>query len=307
MASLPLAASSGDLIADRRFAIARDLAARGELAGAAEVLMQALELTPKFRAAWFALGEVRETLGDRAAAAEAFRRVLLLDPDDEQGASVRLAHLDTRTQAMPPAYVRNLFDQYAPRYEEALVERLGYCAPRLLREAVEAAQRARGLPIRFRRMLDLGCGTGLAAEAFAACCENIIGFDLSRALIEQAASKHLYAGLAIADLIDALDREHESADLIIAADALVYVADLDRVCRAAARVLEPRGLFAFTTETHDGAGVVLGRKLRYAHSAACVRDALAAAGLTVLSLDAGSARKEGAVPVPGLVAVAAQD
>jgi predicted TPR repeat methyltransferase len=307
MASLPFAASSGDVIADRRFAIARDLAARGELAGAAEVLMQALELTPTFRAAWFALGEVRETLGDRAAAAEAFRRVLLLDPDDEQGASLRLAHLDSRTHAMPRAYVRNLFDQYAPRYERALIDELAYCAPRLLREAVEAARRARGLPIRFRRMLDLGCGTGLAAEAFAACCDSIVGFDLSRAMIAQAASKQVYAGLSIADLIDALDREHESADLIIAADALVYLADLDGVCRAAARVLEPGGLFAFTTETHDGAGVVLGRKLRYAHSAPYVRDALAAAGLTVLSLQAGSARKEGAVPVPGLVAVAAQD
>ncbi len=49
---------------------------------------------------------------------------------------------------------------------------------------------------------------------------------------------------------------------------------------AAAGVLEPDGVFAFTTETHERAGVVLGEKLRYAHSADHVRGALDAAGLS---------------------------
>ncbi len=94
------------------------------------------------------------------------------------------------------------------------------------------------------------------------------------------------------------------ADPIVAADAFVYLADLEPVCRAAALVLEGGGLFAFTTETHEGAGIVLGEKLRYAHSAGHVRGALEAAGLTVLSLAAASPRTENAVPVPGLLVVA---
>ena len=99
--------------------------------------------------------------------------------------------------------------------------------------------------------------------------------------------------------------EHQSrADLILAADAFVYLADLAPVCRAAARVLEAGGLFAFTTETHAGASVMLGETLRYAHSPDHVRGALAAAGLSVLALAEASARTEAAVPVPGLVAVA---
>ena len=68
--------------------------------------------------------------------------------------------------------------------------------------------------------------------------------------------------------------------------------------------LGPGGLLAFTVETHDGEGVVLGAGLRYAHSIACVRSALAACGLTLLSLEAVSARTEAGAPVPGLVAVA---
>jgi len=84
----------------------------------------------------------------------------------------------------------------------------------------------------------------------------------------------------------------------------VYLADLKPVCGAAARVLELGGLFAFTTETHDGGGVLLGEKLRYAHSADHVRTALEAAGLSVLALAPASPRTEAAVPVSGLVIVA---
>jgi predicted TPR repeat methyltransferase len=302
-AALPI--SSGDLIADRRFAIASELERRGEFLAAAEVLAQALERVPGFSITWFALADVRERLGDRAGAGEAFRQARALDPNDAQGAGLRLARLEARNEPMPPAYVRALFDQYAARYDCALVEELAYCAPRLLRDAVERTQTARGLPAKFRRMLDLGCGTGLAGEAFADCCDAMFGIDLSPAMIEQARRKHLYGGLLVADLAEALEREQARADLIVAADAFVYLPDLTPVCRAAARVLATGGgVFAFTTETHEGAGVVLSEKLRFAHSAQHVRGALEAAGLSVLALAPASPRTENAVPVPGLVVVA---
>jgi predicted TPR repeat methyltransferase len=304
MTSAALPISSGDLIADRRYAIARDLERRGELTAAADLLAQALERESRFPIAWFALADVRERLGDGVGAREAFRRALALDPQDTQGAGLRLARLEERTEPMPPTYVRTLFDQYAPRYDHALVEELAYCAPRLLRDAVESVRMARGLPFRFRRMLDLGCGTGLAGEAFAPSCDAMIGIDLSPAMIEGARRKNLYDGLIVADLAEALEREREGADLLVAADAFVYLADLKPVCRAAARVLERDGLFAFTTEGHEGAGVLLGEKLRYAHSAEHVRGALEAAGLSVLTLAPASARTENAVPVRGLLVVA---
>jgi predicted TPR repeat methyltransferase len=303
-ASAALPVSSGDLIADRRYAIAGELERRGEFLAAADVLAQALERAPGFSIAWFALADVRERLGDRAGAIEAFRRARALDPNDAQGAGLRLARLEARNEPMPPAYVRALFDQYAARYDRALVEELAYCAPRLLRDAVERIKAARGLPAKFRRMLDLGCGTGLAGAAFAKLCDAMFGIDLSPAMIEQARCKNLYGGLLVADLAEALEREQARADLIVAADAFVYLADLEPVCRAAARVLATGGVLAFTTETHEGAGIVLGEKLRYAHSVEHVRVALEAAGLSVLSLAAASPRTEGAVPVSGLVVVA---
>ena len=62
------------MIADRRFDFARDLQLKGDLAAAADLLLQATELAPGFASAWFTLGEIREQLGEREAAIAAFRK-----------------------------------------------------------------------------------------------------------------------------------------------------------------------------------------------------------------------------------------
>src|SRR6202011_267614 len=122
---------------------------------------------------------------------------------------------------------------------------------------------------------------------------------------EKARSTGLYAELAVADMLEGLrGRPDASTELVLAADAMVYVADLASLLREAKRVLVAGGLLAFTVETHDGDGVIIGEGLRYAHSAPYVRAAIRDAGLTLLQLEDLSARKEDNVPVPGLVAVA---
>ena len=73
-----------------------------------------------------------------------------------------------------------------------------------------------------------------------------------------------------------------------------------------ARVLAAAGLFAFTLETHDGDGVVIGRGLRYAHGKAYARDCVAAAGLGLSHLEEASPRTEDSAPVRGLVVVASK-
>ena len=73
------------------------------------------------------------------------------------------------TVCMPQAYVRALFDQYAPKFEGALVDDLGYRGPALLFKAVLAVRAAAGKPALFKRAIDLGCGTGLAARPSPGC------------------------------------------------------------------------------------------------------------------------------------------
>src|ERR1700719_4513185 len=130
----PLFVSSGDLIADRRYKWALDHAARGDFSGAADILAQTVELAPRFATAWFALGAIRDQLGDRDGAVAAFSHARAADPEDYHGARLQLARLGSGG-ARPPmtqTYVRRLFDQYAARYDAALTERLHYRGPALL-------------------------------------------------------------------------------------------------------------------------------------------------------------------------------
>jgi predicted TPR repeat methyltransferase len=298
--------SSGDLIADRRFDFARDLQLKGELAAAADLLLQATERAPGFASAWFTLGEIRGQLGERDGAITAFQKAVIADPDDRHGASLRLMLLGTeKLSEMPPAYVRALFDQYAPKFDTALVKDLGYRGPALLVKAVLAVRTAARKPAFFKRAVDLGCGTGLAAFAFAKEVDHFIGIDLSPRMIERARATGLYAELEVADMVQGLSSKPDaSADLVLAADAMVYVSDLASVLREAKRVLAAGGLLAFTVETHGGEGVMLGEGLRYAHGASYVRSSISDAGLTLSQLEELSTRNEANAPVPGLVVVA---
>jgi predicted TPR repeat methyltransferase len=300
--------SSGDLVADRRFDFARDLQLKGDLVAAADLLLQATELAPGFASAWFTLGGIREQLGEREAATEAFRKARVADPEDRHGASLRLMLLGAQPlSAMPQAYVRALFDQYAPKFEAALVDDLGYRGPALLFKAVLATRAAIGKPAFFKRAIDLGCGTGLAARAFAAQVDEFTGMDLSPRMIERARSTGLYSALEVADMLQGLSSKADaSANLILAADAMVYLSDLAAVLREAKRVLVSGGLLAFTLETHGGDGVILGEGLRYAHAAAYVRARIGDAGLALSRLEQLSARNEDDTPVPGLVVVASK-
>jgi predicted TPR repeat methyltransferase len=303
---LRLFLSSGDLIADRRFEFARDLQLKGDLVAAADLLDQAVELAPDFASAWFTLGEIRLQLGERDAAIAAFRRALDADPQDRHGASLRLMRLGAEDlSGMPKAYVRTLFDQYAPRFDTALLDHLDYRGPALLFKAVLAVRAAVKRPALFKRAIDLGCGTGLVAMAFTKQVDRFIGIDLSPGMIERARATGLYTELEVADMVEGLaNKSDASADLIIAGDAMVYVSDIAPMLAQAKRVLAPNGLVAFTLETHDGSGVIIGAGLRYAHAAAHVRDVVQAAGLALAHLEAASPRTEDNVPVRGLVVVA---
>src|SRR5258708_1651058 len=300
--------SSGNMIADRRFDFARDLQLKGDLAAAADLLLQAIELAPNFTTAWFTLGGIREGLGEHDAAIAAFRAAQASDAGDHHGASLRLMRLGAAPLAgMPRAYVQALFDQYAPRFESALIDDLGYRGPALLFRAVLSVRAAAKKPAFFKRAIDLGCGTGLVAAAFAKGVDHFFGVDLSPRMIERARATSLYAELEVADMLQGLrNRPDASADLVLAADTMIYVADIAPLLVEAARVLSAGGLLAFTAETHGGEGVILGAGLRYAHAAEYVRAAVEAARLKMSLLEDRSAPNEDHRPLPGLVAIPAK-
>ncbi len=269
------------------------------------MLEQALELAPDWAPAWFALGEAREKQGDTAGAAEAFRATLAADGDDIQGAGARLALLGAAPgpDALPPAYVARLFDDYAPRFDAHLRDGLGYLGPEWMAAALDRLQAGR----RFSSCLDLGCGTGLAGVALRGRVDRLEGVDLSAGMIAKARETRAYDALSIGDAVAFLANGPAAAfDLIVAADVLVYIGDLAPVFAGAARALAPGGLFVFTVETMEGAGYRLGPAMRFAHSGAYIAATAARAGLGVLEWAGAPIRREAGRLSPGAIGVLAR-
>ncbi|MCB8836923.1 methyltransferase domain-containing protein [Aurantimonas sp. VKM B-3413] len=249
-----------------------------------------------------------EKAGRSDDAAKAYRQCIEIDPEDHAGARLRLAALGH--EETPPsagdAYVATLFDQTADSFEDILVGQLGYGVPGLIAERI-----ADVAPGPYTRMLDLGCGTGLAGRALRPRVDTIIGIDLSEGMVETCFDTGLYDHLYIGEAVGFLEdfEEDELFDLIVAADMLPYLGDLDPLLAGIARRSAPGGTLALSTETlpdpdFGTRDIVVGRDHRFHHREGYLRDRLDASGFEVLDLRDITVRQENGRPAPGHLVIA---
>ena len=139
--------------------------------------------------------------------------------------------------------VSELYDEYAPTYEEHLLGELGYEGPQLIVEqlsllllsthtekageddAEKSVLPAAAPPLSEVLCVDLGCGTGLAGKCLRPVCSGeLVGCDLSKRMLKVAKKKKVYDDLKAGDAVAYLTQclEPASADLIVAADVIVY-------------------------------------------------------------------------------------
>ena len=260
---------------------------------------RSIALDPTLTEPVWGMAEALCVKGRRADAVRWYRRLRALDPGSAEARHM-LAALGA---GKPPkrasdGYVAGYFDRFADYFDRQLADQLDYRVPDLLLAAIDAARPP--LP-QAASVLDLGCGTGLAVAALRPRVRRLDGVDLSPAMLEKARERGIYASLRRAEMTAHLAATPRRYDLVICADALVYLGALDGVMKGVARVLRPGGLFACSTEWRRGADAVLTASGRYAHGRPAVRRAAARAGLVEQSARNATLRTEYARPVTGTI------
>lgn len=282
------------------------LAALGRAREALPPLRQAVKLEPRSAEARLALAHAAREAGaapESRREAEAALRLAKGDADLAGQARFLLAALGAAAapDRAPAAYVRDLFDQYAPRFDEELTQRLAYRTPQALAALLAAHAGAEGgVPAEGTLdILDLGCGTGLSGLALAPFARRLEGLDLAPRMLAEAARTGCYAALHEADLLDFLPTRPAAYDLVAAADVLNYLGDLAPALAAIAGALRPGGLALFSVETGAASPYALGEGLRYLHALPHLRGLCAGAGLGILAEQESVLRQERGQDVAG--------
>ncbi len=221
-------------------------------------------LEPQHADAWYYLGCSYLAAARVRPAQKAFRRALALRPGHPETlymlaiALGKAAPKETLPRLMPLALVEAHFNALAADYAHVQLEEAAYEGHVLLAAAI----RARIVPGRVdHEILDIGAGTGLAGAQLRDIAQTLTGLDISAPMLERAKllqdedGKKTYDMLLQRDAASYLAGVPDaSLDIIMAADVMGYIGELEPIFTHAARTLKPAGLLAFTADKLEGDG-----------------------------------------------------
>ena len=164
--SEPFVASTMAPMAETLTKLASELREADRVAAAYVCQQHAARLAPVEADVWRELGELAHIMERREEAREAYERYDQLRPGDAEIAHLLVALRDgPAPRRVSDDYLRSLYARFSSFYEENMVDDLEYRAPGFLARAVESVIGAQA----DLDVLDLGCGTGLAAAELRAC------------------------------------------------------------------------------------------------------------------------------------------
>ena len=209
---------------------------------------------------------------------------------------------EQNVQTMDLFYVKNLFDGFALSFDEILTE-LDYEVPTLIAEAVKDNLKTK--IFNKRRILDLGCGTGLCAQALKKYFPNeeFHGVDISEKMLNVAGQKNLYKELYATDILSFLENNETVYHAVVSGDVLTYMGDLKPLFRKLVGAIKFNGFFCFsiTKNTDNNNDYFLTPSGRFVHTLAYVQRLLTYSGLKTLSVKETVLRHEGAKEVIGYI------
>lgn len=202
-------------------------------------------------------------------------------------------------------YVACLFDGFAPSFDNILME-LDYKVPELISEML--GEHLKTKLFKKRRILDIGCGTGLCVEAMRKFFPNeeYYGVDVSERMLETARRKEIYAELYLNDAISFLGNDTNVYHAVIAGDVLTYIGDLRELFREVSRVVKFNGLFCFSISknTHNNNDYFLTPSGRFVHTISYILKLLKYCGFELVIQREEFLRHEGSKDIRGYVVLA---
>lgn len=290
--------------ADSHFNLANTLQDVGQSDESIEHFRRTIELQPEHSAARENLGRALTDHGHEAQAIEVWEQWLQYDPDNGIARHMLLALTGEETPLRcDDDFIRATFHQdFATNFDEQL-SRLEYQTPDLVGKALQAI----GRPLTDLEVLDAGCGTGLCGPILRPLAKNLVGVDLSSAMLEQAQKRNFYDETFECEITEFMNSNPDGFDLMIASDTFCYFGDLNEVLAATSTTLREDGIIVFTVESSPedtSDSYKLQQHGRYCHSEAYVRQATEQAGFKIKDVTKAVQRLEGGFPVHGFIVTA---
>lgn len=183
-------------------------------------------------------------------------------------------------------YTEKLFNNFADSYE-LVMQNLDYSVPLAMARITGSLQ---------GRVVDLGCGTGLAGQTLKNDWNQIIGVDICQKMLDVASRKGVYDELIKADIEEYLTN-NSNFDWAIAADVFNYFGELSKIIK----LLKNKNL-VFTIEVLDeDVDCKIQNTGRYKHNPIYVEKLLRESGFNDITKEEITLRMENGIPVKGMI------
>ncbi len=248
-----------------------------DYANALRYYEQVLTLDPTHLPSINNIAFIHHICDDLSSARKYYALLLQLNPKHVAAKHMLSSIEGESLSSADPRYVAEVFDAYSSNYDASLVEKLSYSVPQAMRAHFNEFCQVTGKSL---RALDLGCGTGLGAQAFCDICTSIDGIDISPKMVQIADKKNIYTSLYVDEIAHYLEKCETKYDLILATDVFTYSGGLENIFSLVYRIMEKSTFFCFSTEKLENEGYVLRPSGRFAHSIDYIKSISRSIGFT---------------------------